>query len=68
MLWLRGEVRCEPRLLRKAAYARYGKYYRTRIVPELMVALVRDEEVVFEDELSPHFAWVFRIYDEANPV
>ena len=31
----------------------------------MMVALVRDQEVVFEDELSPYFAWVLRIYDEA---
>jgi hypothetical protein len=33
-----------------------------------MVALVRDEAVVLEEELSPYYAWVLRIYDEANSV
>ena len=53
--------------LRKAAYARYRNYHitSTPVVPDMMVALVRDQEVVFEDELSPYFAWVLRIYDEA---
>ena len=63
--WLRGEVSYRPWLLHKAAFARYRNYNSAPIVPDLMVALVRDEEVVFEDELSPYFAWVLRIYDEA---
>jgi hypothetical protein len=66
--WLRGEASYQPWLLRKAVYARYGEYSRVSIVPDLMVALVRDEAVVFEEELSPYCAWVLRIYDEANPV
>jgi hypothetical protein len=66
--WLRGEV-CYPAwLLRKAAHARYGGYSRARIVPDLVVALVRDEAVVLEEELSPYYAWVLRTYDEANSV
>jgi hypothetical protein len=64
--WLRGEVRYPAYLLHKAAYARFGKAHDIPIVPDLVVALVRDEEVVFEDELSPHYAWVLRIYDEAH--
>ncbi len=66
--WLRGETRYPPWRLRKASYERFGKYYTALIVPDLVVALVRDEEVVFEDELSPYYAWVLRIYDEANSV
>ena len=66
--WLRGEAQYPPWLLRKEAVARYGKYYRARIVPDLMVALVRDEKVVLEEELSPYHAWVLRTYDEANSV
>jgi uncharacterized protein YnzC (UPF0291/DUF896 family) len=65
--WLRGEIRYPPYLLRKAAYARYRNYHNasTPVVPDLVVALVRDQEVVFEDELSPYFARVLQIYDEA---
>jgi transcriptional regulator with XRE-family HTH domain len=64
--WLRGEARYPPWLLRKTAFARYGQYSDARIVPNLMVALVRDQAVVLEEELSPYHAWVLRIYDEAN--
>lgn len=63
--WLRGKVSYQPWLLYKAAAKYYGvKYLHGTIVPDLMVALVRDEEVVFEHELSPYFAWVLQIYDE----
>jgi len=66
--WLCGEASYPPWLLRKAAYDRYGKYYSASIVPDLMVALVRDEAAVLEEELSPYHAWVLRIYDEAKSV
>jgi hypothetical protein len=67
--WLRGEVRYPPWLLRREASARYRKYYAGfPIEPDLMVALVRDEAVVSEDELSPYYAWVLRTYDEAKPI
>jgi hypothetical protein len=63
--WLRGEVSYMPSLLRMAAYPPYGGN-SSPVVPDLMVALVRDRELVFEHELAPYFAWVLRIYDEAK--
>jgi hypothetical protein len=64
--WLRGEVSYQPWLLSNAAAKYYGsKYLTAPLVPDLMVALVRDKKVVFEHELSRYFAWVLRIYDEA---
>ena len=64
--WLRGEVNYPPWLLGKAATKYYGvKYLNGPIVPDLMVALVRDKKVVPEHELSRDFVWVLRIYDEA---
>jgi hypothetical protein len=64
--WLCGEVSYPPWLLGKASTKYYGvKYLNGPIVPDLMVALVRDKKVVFEHELSRDFAWVLQIYDEA---
>ncbi len=64
--WLRGEVSYQPWLLRKAATKYYGlQYVSAPTEPDLVVGLVREEKVVPEHELSPDFAWVLRIYDEA---
>jgi hypothetical protein len=63
--WLRGEVSYRPFLLRKAAKPYGAKYLNVRFEPDLIVGLIRDKKVVFEHELSPYFAWVLRIYDEA---
>ena len=64
--WLRGEVNYPPWLLGKASTKYYGaKYLNGPIVPDLMIALVRDKKVVPEHELSRDFVWVLRIYDEA---
>jgi hypothetical protein len=48
--WLCGEVSYQPWLLRKAAYARYGMYHDAEHI-SLMIALVRDKELVLEEEL-----------------
>jgi hypothetical protein len=63
--WLRGKVRYQPWLLRKAAHQRFGTFINTPIVPELIV-LVRSHNIVPEGELSPYFAWILRLYDEAT--
>jgi hypothetical protein len=63
--WLCGEVSYPPVLLGKASTKYYGvKYLNAPLVPDPMVALVRDKKVVPEHKLSRDFAWVLQIYDE----
>lgn len=62
--WLRGEVCYQPWQLRKAAYKRFGKY-GSLTFEELSVALIREEEIVWEHELHPYFAWVLKFHDRA---
>jgi hypothetical protein len=51
--WLRGEIRYQPHVLRKAAKARYAKNYPAgAFIPELVRDLVLDEKLVPESELA----------------
>src|SRR5271170_3244487 len=43
--WLRGEIRYSPSMLRTAAQRKFSRKYQ-RVVPDLIVDLVRDEKLV----------------------
>jgi hypothetical protein len=62
--WLKGEARYQPQVLRQAAKRRFSINYQ-KIVPDLVVDLVRDHNIVSEDELCSQFKEVLSKLDKA---
>lgn len=62
--WLKGEARYQPHVIRAAAKKRFSKNYQ-KIVPDLVIDLVRDERIVSENELSPQFKTVLAQVDKS---
>ena len=62
--WLRGETRYTPTMLRTAAQRRFSRKYQ-RVVPDLIVDLVRDDHLVPEDQLCDSFRVILKNVDKA---
>jgi hypothetical protein len=61
--WLKGNVNYKPHILRSAAAKRFSRKF-DKIVPDMIVDLVRDEYVVPEDQLCDQFKAALQHLDE----